>query len=111
MPNSIAQIEVFNDGVFALDDHAHRSGYKSAACKVRERLPANVALTFMPINPTWREADISISPRDVRFTPESGHVQCTSACLRCAISGHLKCNNPCLLKSCQLRSCRDAPLW
>ena len=73
MPNSIAQIEVFNDGVFALDDHAHRSGYKSAACKVRERRPANVALTFMPINPTWREADISISPRDVRFTPESGH--------------------------------------
>jgi hypothetical protein len=46
---------------------------KSAACKVRERRPANVALTFMPINPTWPEADISISPRSVRYTPESGH--------------------------------------
>ena len=24
----------------------------------------------------------------VRFTPNSGHVQCTSPCLLCAISGH-----------------------
>ena len=26
--------------------------------------------------------------RHVRFTPKSGHVQCTSACLLCANSGH-----------------------
>jgi hypothetical protein len=26
---------------------------------------------------------------DVRFTPESGHVQCTSSCLLWANSGHL----------------------
>jgi hypothetical protein len=30
----------------------------------------------------------AFSLNDVRFTPESGHVQCNSACLLCANSGH-----------------------
>ncbi|MGB9001794.1 MAG: hypothetical protein WCC43_22175, partial [Pseudolabrys sp.] len=29
-----------------------------------------------------------VNPLDVRFTPESGHVQCNSACPLCARSGH-----------------------
>jgi hypothetical protein len=35
------------------------------------------------------EADICGAKRHVRFTPESGHVQCTSLCLLWAKSGHL----------------------
>jgi hypothetical protein len=31
---------------------------------------------------------VTVCPRDVRFTPESGHVQCTSSCLLWAKSGH-----------------------
>ena len=33
-------------------------------------------------------ADIRIAKRHVRFTPKSGHVQCTSRCLLWANSGH-----------------------
>ena len=33
-------------------------------------------------------ADIGQPIRDVRFTPESGHVQRRNRCLLCAISGH-----------------------
>jgi hypothetical protein len=33
-------------------------------------------------------ADISHCARHVRFTPDSGHVQCASACPLCADSGH-----------------------
>jgi hypothetical protein len=33
-------------------------------------------------------ADIATRWRHVRFTPESGHVQCNSACLLWAKSGH-----------------------
>src|SRR5262249_23559577 len=33
-------------------------------------------------------ADVVVSRIDVRFTPESGHVQCTSPCPLWAISGH-----------------------
>jgi hypothetical protein len=29
----------------------------------------------------------------VRFTPESGHMQCTRSCLLCANSGHEGCVN------------------
>jgi hypothetical protein len=33
----------------------------------------------------------NISPApDVRFTPKSGHVQCTSQCPLCAIGGHYR---------------------
>jgi hypothetical protein len=34
------------------------------------------------------KADIAAFRNDVRFTPESGHVRCTSACLLWANSGH-----------------------
>jgi hypothetical protein len=34
------------------------------------------------------KADICAAKSDVRFTPESGHVQCTSQCLLWANSGH-----------------------
>ena len=36
-------------------------------------------------------ADICRAKRHVRFTPESGHVQCTSPCPLCANSGHFLC--------------------
>src|SRR5262249_38246369 len=36
----------------------------------------------------WSKADICSAKRHVRFTPESGHGQCTSSCLLWAISGH-----------------------
>jgi hypothetical protein len=35
------------------------------------------------------EADIYAAKSHVRFTPKSGHVQCTSSCLLWAKSGHL----------------------
>ncbi|MGB8745951.1 MAG: hypothetical protein WCD54_08295, partial [Pseudolabrys sp.] len=38
--------------------------------------------------PLWVIADMAASQSDVRFTPESGHVQCNSACPLCANSGH-----------------------
>jgi hypothetical protein len=31
---------------------------------------------------------VAITARHVRFTPESGHVQCNSGCPLCANSGH-----------------------
>ena len=34
------------------------------------------------------KADICSAIRDVRFTPKSGHVQCTRQCPLCANSGH-----------------------
>ena len=34
------------------------------------------------------KADICNAKRHVRFTPKSGHVQCTGSCLLCANSGH-----------------------
>jgi hypothetical protein len=34
------------------------------------------------------KADISLSPTDVRFTPESGHGSARSRCPLCAKSGH-----------------------
>jgi hypothetical protein len=34
------------------------------------------------------KADVTVSPLDVRFTPESGHLQCTSPCPLSARSGH-----------------------
>ena len=36
------------------------------------------------------KADMCNANRHVRFTPNSGHVQCNSACLICTISGHLR---------------------
>ena len=38
--------------------------------------------------PLWVMRGHSHRNRDVRFTPESGHLQCTSPCPRWAISGH-----------------------
>src|SRR5262249_29619887 len=37
------------------------------------------------------KADICSAKGHVRFTPESGHVQCTSLCLLWANSGHMRC--------------------
>ena len=34
------------------------------------------------------KADMCSAQADVRFTPKSGHVQCTSVCPLCAKSGH-----------------------
>src|SRR5262249_24652546 len=39
------------------------------------------------------KADISHCNRDVRFTPESGHVQRTRPCLLWANSGLMQCSN------------------
>src|SRR5262245_31396018 len=38
----------------------------------------------------WSKADICSAKRHVRFTPESGHVRCTSECRLRAKSGHWK---------------------
>ena len=35
-----------------------------------------------------RQLDARFFPNNVRFAPESGHVQCNSLCLLCANSGH-----------------------
>ena len=35
------------------------------------------------------KADMCSAKGHVRFTPNSGHVQCTNSCLLCANSGHL----------------------
>ena len=35
-----------------------------------------------------RQLDVRFFPNNVRFAPESGHVQCTSACPLCPKSGH-----------------------
>ena len=34
------------------------------------------------------KAEVKATNIDVRFAPESGHLQCTSACPLCANSGH-----------------------
>ena len=39
------------------------------------------------------KADIAGCPNDVRFTPKSGHVQCTRQRLLCANSGHSQPSN------------------
>jgi hypothetical protein len=39
-----------------------------------------------------READIGACPRDVRFTPESGHRSLVCECPLCAKSGHIQCS-------------------
>ena len=38
------------------------------------------------------KADMCSAEADVRFTPNSGHVQCNSACPLCADSGHTRQN-------------------
>jgi hypothetical protein len=38
--------------------------------------------------PLWVKSRHGDEPNDVRFTPESGHVQCTSQCPLSANSGH-----------------------
>ena len=48
-------------------------------------------LTFIDCTSNVRfgsKADICSAKRNVRFTPESGHVQCNSACPLSANSGH-----------------------
>ncbi len=40
--------------------------------------------------PLGSKADMCAAKSHVRFTPESGHVQCTGPCLLSANSGHLK---------------------
>jgi hypothetical protein len=37
------------------------------------------------------QADISLIPSDVRFTPESGHRLKVSRCPLCAMGGHMRC--------------------
>jgi hypothetical protein len=46
----------------------------------------------------WCFADPAIAarPHDVRFTPESGHVRCSSLCLLWANSGHARQATPAL---------------
>jgi hypothetical protein len=46
-----------------------------------------------------RMATPAHSARHVRFTPESGHVQCSSSCLLWAISGHSGCNEAPLFRT------------
>jgi hypothetical protein len=48
----------------------------------QKKPPPNLNIRF------GSKADIPTSQRDVRFTPESGHVQCTRPCLLWANSGH-----------------------
>ena len=44
-------------------------------------------------------ADMAPSPHNVRFTPESGHLQCTSACPLCANSGLMRRNKRIVIRS------------
>src|SRR5216683_8137165 len=40
------------------------------------------------ITPVWRQADIPLAPRDVRFQGASGHFAGSVACLQLTQSGH-----------------------
>ena len=54
----------------------------------RRRSPASYESAYMHDVRFGSKADIRSAKRDVRFTPNSGHVQCNSQCPLCAISGH-----------------------
>ena len=55
-------------------------------------------------------ADILRCPRHVRFTPESGHLQCTSVCPLSAHSGHRDVKfKPVHLCELKIRTCIGMP--
>jgi hypothetical protein len=41
---------------------------------------------------------VTVCPRDVRFTPKSGHVRCNQECPLWAISGHFAVQSGCQLE-------------
>jgi len=63
---------------------AENPGRSNDDCEVKcmRRLPVDLVVRF------GSKADMCNAQADVRFTPESGHVQCTIACPLSANSGH-----------------------
>ena len=55
------------------------------------RAPNEVTVALRNFKPAY-EADIEACPRNVRFTPESGHQLSARRCPLCAKSGHMQCS-------------------
>src|SRR6516225_5945744 len=74
--------ETLNTGSFQWDDML------SAAYRTPRNCSRSILMRKEHQWQLWSKADICSAPTYVRFTPESGHVRCSSRCLLWAKSGH-----------------------